>query len=309
MPFFSVVTPVYGCKTSLFELYIRLKKNLEIINPDFEIIMVNDGSPDGAWETIVELTQKDKRVKGLNLSRNFGQHNAITAGLSHCSGEWVIVMDCDLQDQPEEIKRLLEKAEDGFDIVLAQRINRRDSFLKKFLSKIFYKLLSYLTESKQDYSVANFGIYSKKVIRAILDMKDYIRYFPTMVRWVGFRLATIEVGHSDRFSGKTSYSVKKLFKLAVDIILSFSDKPLRLTIKLGLWISFLAVLYALYNLYRYLNGQIDVTGWTSLIFSIWFLSGIIIFVLGIIGLYVGKTFEKVKQRPIYIISNKENINE
>jgi len=209
--------------------------------------MVNDGNLDGSWETIVELTKKDNRVKGLNLSRNFGQHNAITAGLAHCTGEWVIVIDCDLQDQPEEIRRLLEKAEEGFDIVLAQRINRRDSLLKKILSKIFYKILSYLTESKQDYRVANYGIYSKKVIKAILDMKDYIRYFPTMVRWVGFRQVTIEVEHSDRVSGKTSYSVKMLFKLALDIILSFSDKPLRLTIKLGLWISFLAILYALYN--------------------------------------------------------------
>lgn len=212
MPYFSVVTPVYGCKTSLYELYIRLKKPLEIINPDFEIIMVNDGNLDGSWETIVELTKKDNRVKGLNLSRNFGQHNAITAGLAHCTGEWVIVIDCDLQDQPEEIRRLLEKAEEGFDIVLAQRINRRDSLLKKILSKIFYKILSYLTESKQDYRVANYGIYSKKVIKAILDMKDYIRYFPTMVMWVGFRQLTIEVEHSDRVSGKTSYSVKMLFK-------------------------------------------------------------------------------------------------
>ena len=212
MPYFSVVTPVYGCKTSLYELYIRLKNPLEIINPDFEIIMVNDGNLDGSWETIVELTKKDNRVKGLNLSRNFGQHNAITAGLAHCTGEWVIVIDCDLQDQPEEIRRLLEKAEEGFDIVLAQRINRRDSLLKKILSKIFYKILSYLTESKQDYRVANYGIYSKKVIKAILDMKDYIRYFPTMVRWVGFRQVTIEVEHSDRVSGKTSYSVKMLFK-------------------------------------------------------------------------------------------------
>jgi len=302
----SVVSPIYGCKTCLQELYIRLRQTLETISPEFEIILVNDASPDGAWETILELSKKDQRVKGLNLSRNFGQHYAITAGLDYCNGEWVVVMDCDLQDVPEEISRLYNKAKEGFDIVLAQRINRRDSFIKKGLSKIFYSILSYLTESKQDYKVANFGIYNKKVINAILNMKDYIRYFPTMVRWVGFRSETIEVIHSERYSGGTSYSVKKLLKLALDIVLSFSDKPLRLTIKLGLGISFLAILYAIYNFFRYFNGQIAVTGWTSLIFSIWFLSGVIIFILGIVGLYVGKTFEKVKNRPTFIIMDKIN---
>lgn len=303
----SVVSPVYGCKSCLYELYFRLKETLEKITSDFEIILVNDASPDSAWDTIVELAHKDKRVKGINLSRNFGQHYAITAGLDRSDGEWVVVMDCDLQDKPEEILKLYDKTKEGFDIVLAKRTDRKDSFLKKTLSMMFYNILSYLTESKQDYAVANFGIYNKKVISAIIEMKDSIRYFPTMVKWVGFKQLTVEVEHVDRTSGKTSYSFKSLFKLALDVILSFSDKPLRLTIKLGLSISFLAIIYAIYNLYRYFNGQVAVTGWTSLIFSIWFLSGIIIFVLGIVGLYVGKTFEKVKDRPIFII--KEIIND
>ncbi len=132
----SVISPVYGCKTCLYELYFRLKETLEKITPDFEIILVNDGSPDGAWETIVELANKDKRVKGIDLSRNFGQHYAITAGLDYCKGQWVVVMDCDLQDRPEEIIKLYDKSKEGVDIVLAQRINRRDSFFKKMLSLV-----------------------------------------------------------------------------------------------------------------------------------------------------------------------------
>src|SRR5450759_2102429 len=141
-PHISIVSPVYGCKTCLYELYYRLKETLEKITPDFEIILVNDASPDGAWDIIVELANKDKRVKGIDLSRNFGQHYAITAGLDRSNGEWVVVMDCDLQDQPEEILKLYDKTKDGFDIVLAKRTNRKDSFVKKTFSMIFYNILS-----------------------------------------------------------------------------------------------------------------------------------------------------------------------
>lgn len=305
----SVVTPVYGCSTYLYELYFRLIKILEKITTDFEIIFVNDGSPDGAWNTIIELANKDQRVMGLNLSRNFGQHCAITAGLDHCKGKWVVVMDCDLQDRPEEILNIYNKAEEGFDIVLGKRNNRQDSIYKKVFSKIFYWTLSYLTDSKHDFSIANFGIYKDKVIRSALSMNDTIRYFPTMIKWLGFKSTAISVTHSERRDGKSSYSFKKRLKLAVDIILSFSDKPLRLTVKLGLLISFTSICFAIYNLYRFLEGQIIVSGWTSLIVSIWFLAGIIIIILGTIGLYVGKTFENVKQRPIYIITEKTNKNE
>lgn len=305
----SIVCPVYGCKTCLHELYFRLIKVLAKITEEFEILLIDDASPDSAWETIIELAKNDNRVKGISFSRNFGQHCAITAGLDHCKGEWIVVLDCDLQDQPEEILKLYNKANEGFDIVLGKRSNRKDKFFKKVLSKLFYRILSFLTDSKHDYLIANFGIYNKKVINAVIVMNDSIRYFPTMIHWVGFKSVAIEVDHSERQYGKTGYSFKKRLKLAVDIVLSFSDKPLRLTIKLGLLISITGVLFALYNLFRYIYGLVIVPGWTSLIVSIWFLSGIIIFVLGTIGLYVGKTFEKVKQRPIYIITEKININE
>ncbi len=303
----SVVIPVYGCKTSLIELYLRLRKRLKQINEDFEIILINDASPDNAWETIIELSQKDKKVKGINLSRNFGQHYAITAGLDYCSGDWVVVMDCDLQDQPEEIVKLYDKAMEGYDIVVAQRERRHDSFFKKTFSNFFYKLLFYFTNVEQDSSIANFGIYNKKVISNLLTMGDKIRFFPTMIKWLGFKNTKIKIIHADRKFGKTSYSFRKLINLAIDTILSFSDKPLRLTIKLGFFIVFSSILFTIYTIYKYLSGQIVELGWTSLIISIWLLSGIIIFTIGIASIYIGKIFNNVKNRPLYIIKEMKNL--
>jgi len=304
----SVVTPVYGCSTYLFELYYRLVKTLETLSLDFEIIFVNDCSPDDSWTEIVKLCQKDNRVRGINLSRNFGQHYAITAGLDHCCGEWIVVMDCDLQDQPEEIIKLYSKALEGFEVVYGRRTIRKDNFIKVFLSKLFYKLLSYLTDTKQDSTIANFGIYHKNVIKAILNMGDSLRYFPTMVRWVGFNQTSIIIDHAERKDGKSAYSFKKLINLSLDVMLAFSDKPLRLTVKLGLLISFLSVLFACVFVIQYLLGDIKVVGFTSLIISIWLLSGIIIFIIGIVGLYIGKTFENVKKRPTFIVKELLNIN-
>lgn len=303
----SVVSPVYRADKIVQELVKQVKENLLTITEDFEIILVNDASPDNSWVAIETECKKDKRVKGINLSRNFGQHYAITAGLSYAKGEWVVVMDCDLQDRPDEIPNLYKKAMEGWDIVFAQRKERKDGFLKKKLSKLFYYLFSYLTETKQDASVANFGIYNKKVIVAILSMKDQIRFFPTMVQWVGFRKYYLLVKHSERFEGKSSYNFKGLFKLALNSILAFSDKPLRLTVKSGFGITLISLLVMLVYFIMYLTGSIKVLGFTSLIISFWFLSGIIIFILGFVGLYIGKMFEKVKDRPNFIVQEEINI--
>lgn len=303
-PHISVVSPVYGCKTCLYELYFRLKETLEKISPEFEIILVNDASPDGAWDTIVELATKDKRVKGIDLSRNFGQHCAITAGLDYCTGDWVIVIDCDLQDQPEEIVNLYKETLKGFQIVYAQRFQRKDRFFKRIFSKLFYAAFSYLTNTNQDPTISNFGIYHKKVIDSIRNMGDSHRYFPTMVRWVGFKHTKVKVAHAERTDGHTSYSFKMLIRLAIDNILTFSDKPLRLVVKFGFFISCLALIFGIYNLILFFNNKIMVPGYTSLIISVWFLSGLIIMVLGVVGLYIGKTFDTVKNRPKYLILEK-----
>ena len=251
MPLFSVVIPVYGCKTSLIELYLRLKSSFEALSADFEIILVNDASPDGAWDVIEDLANKDSRVKGIDLSRNFGQHYAIAAGLDVSLGEWVIVMDCDLQDQPEEILNLYKKAQEGFDVVLAKRQLRQHSLIKVALSKSFYNMLGYLTDTKQDSSIANFGIYHKKVIQTICSMGDSVRYFPTMVKWVGFKQTEIDVIHAPRAEGDSTYNFRRLFNLGTDVILSFSNKPLLLTVKLGLLISTFSFFLAFYFLIKY----------------------------------------------------------
>ena len=283
------------------ELVQRLVSALELISSNFEIILVDDRSPDSSWTRIQEQAARDPRVRGLRLSRNFGQHRAITAGLDLCRGEWVVVMDCDLQDRPEEILALFAHAQSGYDLVLAQRIDRQDSWSRKLLSRLYYRLLSYLTETPQDPAVANFGIYHNKVITAVLSMRESIRYFPTMVRWVGFRTGYLAVTHDERPSGRSSYGLGKRVQLGLDVLLANSDKPLRLTVKLGLLLSGGAFLFVPITLIRYWTGQIYQPGYTSLIISIWFFSGLLLSVLGMVGLYIGKTFEQVKNRPLYVV--------
>jgi dolichol-phosphate mannosyltransferase len=301
--FISVVIPVYRAESMMDELIQRIETSLSKITTDFEIVLVEDCGPDNSWQKIVEISKQKKFIKGIKLSRNFGQHYAISAGLDSCSGEWVVVMDCDLQDQPEEIVKLYEKAKEGYHIVLAKRYNRQDTFFKRSGSKLFYFCLGYLTGTKQDATVANFGIYHHKVIKAIVNLPEKIRYFPTMVKWVGFSHTQVNVDHASRVEGKSNYNLKKLLNLALDIILAYSDKPLRLIVKFGMIISLLSFVFAIASVVAKFSGVYTVSGYASLIASIWFLSGCIIFTLGIVGLYVGKTFEGVKNRPSYIIED------
>ena len=303
---FSVVVPLYKCSKSVTELTERLVKVLEKLSPDFEIIYVNDASPENDWEVVSAIAKTDKRIKGINLSRNFGQHYAITAGLDYSTGNWVVVMDGDLQDRPEEIVNLYSKAQEGFDIVLAQRKTRQDSFIKKTGSYLFYKIFGYLTDTVQDNTVANFGIYQKKVIGSILLMHDSIKYFPTMVQWVGFNKTYLPVVHSMRAEGGSAYNMRRLLSLAFDNIIAFSNKPLKLMVKFGFFIVAISIFIAIYYLAQYFTGNIEVVGFPSLIISIWFLSGINMMILGVVGIYVGKTFESTKNRPLYIVKDQIN---
>jgi glycosyltransferase involved in cell wall biosynthesis len=307
MVLISIISPIYGCSKYLEDLYDKLKSSLSVITEDYEIIFINDASPGDDWEKIKELAIRDRRIIGINLSRNFGQHYAISAGFEYSKGEWIVVMDGDLQDRPEEIIKFYNKAKEGYDIILGSRYNRNDNILKKCSSKIFYMCLSYLTETEQDSSIGNYGMYNRNVIKSIMKMGDKIRYFPTMVQWVGFKKTIVQIEHSPRINGKSSYTFLKLLRLALNIMLAFSEKPLRLTVKFGLFISLISFLFGLFTLYKYCVGDIKIIGWTSLVISIWFLSGLIIFLIGIVGIYVGKAFEQAKKRPLYII--KETIND
>ncbi len=305
-PQISVISPVYQAEETIDELVKRLIINLTPLTENFEIILVDDGSQDHAWDKIKEYCKNDPRIIGINLSRNFGQHSAISAGIEASKGEWTVVMDCDLQDRPEEIPALYQKAQEGYDLVLASRSNRQDTFSKRFLSKIFYKVISFLTGAKYDSSTANFGIYHRRVIDSISCMQEKVRFFPAMVNWVGFKKAVVPVEHGKRFMGKSSYNFYKQFKLSIDIMLAYSNKPLKMIISLGISVSFVAFIFGFFMIYKALIGKVLISGYASLVVSIAFFSGVIISVLGIVGLYIGKIFEEIKNRPIYLI--KETMN-
>jgi glycosyltransferase involved in cell wall biosynthesis len=305
----SVVVPVYGSPELIPVLVERLQTVLGELTEHYEVVLVFDCSRDDGWDRIRAECARDVRVKGIQLSRNFGQHYAITAGLMRSAGHWVVVMDCDLQDRPEEIPNLYAKAEQGFDIVFAQRADRTDGLVKRFFSKAFYRVFSYMTESHQDPSIANFGIYRRCVIDAILSMKDKIRYFPTMAQWVGFDATVLLVSHGVREAGQSTYSWRGLFRLAFDNMMAFSDKPLRLTVRLGMLICGLTVSVSGWYFMRYMFGGITVSGYTSLILSIWFLSGVIIFTLGVFGMYLARLFDQAKDRPVFIIKQAENLDD
>jgi glycosyltransferase involved in cell wall biosynthesis len=300
----SVVIPVYKAEGCLRELYNRLKSSLETITPDFEIILVEDCGGDSSWEIIAELASQDERVKGIQFSRNFGQHYGITAGLDCCDGDWVVVMDCDLQDRPEEIPRLYAKALEGYDVVLARRGKRKDPIFKRFTSWLYYKFFNYFTDMSYDGEVGNFRIASRKVVEQFRMFREHLRFFGGLIDWMGFPAASIEITHDERYEGKSTYTYRKLWVLATEIIIAYSDKPLRISIKIGFIMSILAFIYGGSILIRALFGGTQVAGWSSLIVSIYFIGGIVIANLGIIGIYLGKTFNEVKKRPLYLVSNK-----
>jgi len=303
----SVVVPVYMGQAYLRKLLGRVQAAVQGVFADYELILVNDASPDASWPLICELCRDEPRVKGINLSRNFGQHYAITAGLSYVSGDWVVVMDCDLQDAPEEIPNLYRKAQEGFDSVFAQRVSRQDTLIKRAQSRIFYRVFSYLTDTRMDPSIANFGIYRRSVTDAILRMGDRVRYFPTMSQWVGFRKTTLAVRHCAREGGRSAYSLRKLLALATDNMIAFSDKPLRICVKTGFLMAFVAASVTLFYLARYMTEQIRVPGYSSMILSLWFIGGILLTSVGVVGIYIGRIFDQVKQRPTFLVADKVNL--
>ncbi len=301
IPMISIVSPVYKAEKMLEKLVYEIQKSMQILQVPYEIVLVDDRSPDNSWQVMKQLSAKHNELICIRLSKNFGQHPAIMAGLNHAKGNWIVVMDCDLQDQPQEIPKLFEKAKEGYDVVLARRTKREDHFLKKLSSALFSKIYGYFTDTKYDNEIANFGIYHQKVIKSILGISDYIKFFPLFVSFVGFKTTAISVQHAKRESGASSYSLSKLISLAFNSIISFSNKPLKIMVKFGLIISFISICIGSYYLYQDITHQIGVVGYTSIIVSIWFLSGIIITTIGIAGIYIGKIFDQTKSRPVFII--------
>ena len=306
-PHISIVSPVYRGEKMVSELVRRNVESVSTITDDYEIILINDASPDNSWDEIVKQCAQNPKVKGINLSRNFGQHYAITAGLHYAKGDWVVVMDCDLQDRPEEIPNLYKKAQEGFDIVYARRANKKFGFWKKMSSTLFHKVFDWLSGMDSDKAIANFGIYKLCVIEEFNKMPERARSFPSLVKYLGYKDTAIDVEHAERAEGKSSYNLYKLFKLSFDVIVSNSNKPLRMAVGLGFGMSAFSFLLAVYDVIAKWMGIIQVPGYTTTMFSIWFVGGLLLFVMGILGLYIGKIFDQVKGRQLFIVKDKVNV--
>jgi len=279
MPLISVVIPVYKAEACLHELYARLVASLETISRDVEIILVEDCGGDRSWDIIEELARKDARVRGVQFSRNFGQHYGITAGIDVAAGDWVVVMDGDLQDPPEEVPRLYAKALEGYDVVVAKRAERKHDAVKRLTSWLFYKMFNYFSGMQYDWQVGNFRIISRKVIGTFRSMREQLRFFGALVEWMGFPTASIEVRHAERAGGRSTYTFRKLWKLALETILSYSDKPLWIAVKLGFSLALVSFLFGSYILVRAMLYGSPVLGWSS----------------------ISKIFDETKRRPLYII--------
>lgn len=305
-PDLSIVSPVFQGAAMVEELVQKIREAAGNITERFEIVLVEDGSPDMSWAAIEKECEKDKRVKGVRLSRNFGQHFAITAALAHAKGAAVVVMDCDLQDDPKHIPELFHKLSEGHDIVYAKRETRNYSFVKNLFSRMFYKVISWISNFDLDPNIGNYTILSRKAVDAFLSFNDYRRGYLFVLNWLGFRRAHITVEHHTRGQGASSYSIGKLIALALDMALSYSDKPLRLSIYSGLVFSAMSFGGIVLVLVRYFQGNL-LPGWASTIIAVMLIGGLLMVFLGIIGLYVSKMFEQTKQRPLYLVQDTINL--
>ena len=303
----SVVSPVYRGEKMLSELVERIHKAISPLTDDYEIVLVNDCSPDNSWERISEICAVDKKVKGINLSRNFGQPYAITAGLTYANGNYIAVIDCDLQNKPEDLPALYQKALEGYDVVSARRMVREDTFLKRMSSAIFHMVYDFLSGFDTDKAVAEFGIYSRKIVDVYCSIPEYSRSFVELIHTLGFKKTTVDVLHDHRLEGKSSYNLYRLLKLSYNSIISNSNRPLHIAVALGLIMSILSFLMAIYNIFAKFWGLNEVEGYTSTIFSIWFVGGLLLFMMGVLGLYIGKIFDQVKGRPVFIVRDTLNI--
>lgn len=307
-PLVSVVSPVYGAELTVNELVKQLVSVLQSMDVDYEIILVDDCGPDKSWEKIKQNCSNNPKVKGLKLSRNFGQHFAITAGIDMAQGDYVVVMDCDLQDDPKYIPELYQKAKEGYDIVYTLKESRKHSFFKNITASIFNAVFNYLIDNKSHKSNNNVGAYSmisRKVANAFKAYNDYHRHYLSVLRWLGFKHCYVSIEHKERFEGKSSYTFSKLMKHALNGIVAQSDKLLRIFVTIGLTISFISFLSILAIVVLYfVHGFLS--GWASTAVMLLFSTGIILTGIGVVGIYLGKTFEQTKNRPKYIIDEKIN---
>ena len=301
--FLSIVSPVYGAEKIVPDLVRRIEEEVTKITTDYEIVLVEDASPDKSWEVINAVCANHPKVVGIKLSRNFGQHAAITCGISHARGEYVVVMDCDLQDDPVYIKDLLAAAKAGADVVFTRKTVRKHSWFKNITASWFNRIFSWLLDNKTIKGENNVGSYSlitRKVVDVFLEYGDYRRHYLMVLRWLGFSQAYVQIEHKERHSGESSYSFRKLISHAMDGITWQSTKLLRIVVAIGLTLAAIGFLAGIAIIIRSFFSPFA-SGWASTMVLILFSTGMLMASIGITGVYVGNVFEQAKKRPIFVV--------
>ncbi|MCS7461587.1 glycosyltransferase family 2 protein [Paenibacillus doosanensis] len=306
---YSVVIPVYNEEAVVHETYRRLKTVMNGMGETYELLFVNDGSRDRTAEILMEYSQIDDTVKLLDFSRNFGHQIAITAGMDYAAGDAVIVIDADLQDPPELIPDMIAKWREGFDVVYAKRTKRRgESWFKKLTARMFYRLLRLSTDIAIPLDTGDFRLLDRRVCDEMKRIPESNRFVRGLVSWIGFRQTSVEYERDERHAGQTHYPLKKMLKLSLDGITSFSYKPLKLAGYLGFLLSVSGFMYMLYVFYAKLFTDAAIPGWTSITIIQLIFNGFILIILGIVGEYIGRIYDETKGRPLYIIRKSSGID-
>ncbi len=303
----SIVIPIYNEETLIEAFYQRLVAAIDPLPYLFELIYVNDGSSDETAARLESLLQQDARISILSLSRNFGHQAAICAGLEHASGEYVITLDGDGQHPPELIAEMIGLAENGYDVVLTQRKkDLNEGWFKRATSNLFYRLINHLSDTETLPGGADFRLLTRQVLENLLAMPEYHRFLRGMISWMGFRSVILPFVPEKRIAGKSKYSLKKMFRLASDAVFSFSLVPLYIGLSAGAVFLLLALVEVIYVLSFWLTGRSSLLepGWSSLMFMLLIIAGLLMIILGFIGVYVGYIFQEVKRRPVFIIRNQ-----
>ena len=299
----TIAIPVHNEDTVLPELLRRIRAVVDFVpGGPHEFVFVDDGSADQTFAILEDAARQDGRILVISLSRNFGHQAALTAALDHATGDAVVVMDADLQDIPEAIPRLVERYKEGYDVVYAQRIRRKEPWTLRFCYFVFYKMLALLSEEQLPLDAGDFGLMSRRVVDHLRRMPEHHRYLRGLRSWVGFRQIGLPIERGERQSGRSKYGFLRLLKLAADGIFAFSIVPIRAAALIGATVTFLSMLYVVYAVYAKLFLQQSPQGFTALIVTVTFLSGVVLFFLGVIGEYVGRIYEETKARPPYLIS-------
>jgi polyisoprenyl-phosphate glycosyltransferase len=300
----SVVVPLYNEESNVDYLFERLTQVLVSLNLSYELICVNDGSRDRTLDKLLAHHHQDSAVKVINLSRNFGKEVALTAGLDHASGDAVIVIDADLQDPPELISDLVAKWREGYDMVYATRRSRHEDWLKRFTAESFYRVIGNISQISIPANTGDFRLLDRRVVDAIKQLPERTRFMKGLFAWVGFKQASVLFDRPQRYKGKSSWNYWRLWNFALDGITSFSLMPLKIWSYVGAVLSFLAFIYASFLVIRTLIRGVDVPGYASLMVAILFLGGVQLITLGFLGEYLGRVYEEVKGRPLYLVRDR-----